>query len=265
VTLKVVVLVKQVPDHEAAIQVVSEQELDIEKRYVCSYFDEVAIEAALALQKAHEVELVALAAGSKHAVDALRRAVAMGIDRVEQIEQDNLAQSDSLAVAHALASRLKVLEPDLVLCGKQGGDDEQAAVGPMVAQLMEIPHVSAAVSLSLDPANSSATVERMSEGEVWTLQTGLPLLVSAEKGLAEPHVPVVTRVMKAMKAKIEVVPVEPLLDLPDTEIRMQRLRYLPPPTRPPVKMLISPFPGNVAELVDALGEAGVLPGKGDPS
>ena len=44
-TLKVVVLVKQVPDHEAAIQVVSEREIDIEKRYVCSYFDEVAIEA----------------------------------------------------------------------------------------------------------------------------------------------------------------------------------------------------------------------------
>ena len=37
--LKIAVLVKQVPDHEAIVRVKSEQELDIENRYVCSFFD----------------------------------------------------------------------------------------------------------------------------------------------------------------------------------------------------------------------------------
>jgi electron transfer flavoprotein alpha/beta subunit len=51
VKLKIAILVKQVPDHEAIVQVKSEQELDIENRYVCSFFDEIAVEAALNIKK----------------------------------------------------------------------------------------------------------------------------------------------------------------------------------------------------------------------
>ena len=84
--LKVGVLVKQVPDHETIIQIKSENELDIEDRYVCSFFDEIAIEAALNIKKNHpDTEIFAISAGGKKMVDALRRAISMGIDQVEHV------------------------------------------------------------------------------------------------------------------------------------------------------------------------------------
>jgi electron transfer flavoprotein beta subunit len=257
--LKVCVLVKQVPDLEALVRVASEQQLEIEDRYVCSFFDEVALEAALEIKGAHaDAELVALSAGGKRSVDALRRAVAMGVDAIEQIESDEIERADSYLVAAALAARLRQLEPDLVLCGKQAGDDDQGAVGPMVAEMLGAPHVSSAVALAVDPAAGKATVGRKAEGEIWTVESPLPLVVTAEKGLVEPHVPVVTRVMKAMRAKPNAVALGELGIEVGPAGRVKRTKYVEPPKRPAVTMLDQPFPENVNELVKRLQQAGVL-------
>jgi electron transfer flavoprotein beta subunit len=260
VKLNIAVLVKQVPDHEAIVRVKSEQELDIEDRYGCSFFDEIGVEAALNIKKTHpDTELIALSAGGKKAVDALRRAVAMGIDRVEQLGDEGLEKADSFYVARVLAARLKDLQPDLVICGKQAGDDDFAAVGPMVAEVLNIPHASAVVSLDIDAGTGKIKIGRELEGEVWDLQSGFPLLITVEKGLAEPHVPIVTRVMKAMRAKIENIPIDEL-DLQDHQPqgRLHRLRYVEPPSRPAVTMMRQPFPQNVSELVNYLQQRGVL-------
>lgn len=263
-TLKVAVLVKQVPDPEAIVRVDSKESLDIENRWVCSFFDEIAIEAALELAKAHpDTGLVALGAGGRRAVEALRRAVAMGIDKVEHIEDESLDDADSLRVAAVLAARLRAIEPDLVLCGRQAGHDDQAAVGPMVAELMGPAHVSAAVGLSVDPQAGTARVQQRHEGELLTLGCPLPLVVSAERGLAEPHVPVVTRVMKAMKAKVDTI--EPgALEAGDWvgEERVRSLGYRPPPSRDPVTMLEDASPESLRGLVGRLDERGVLPRAG---
>ena len=260
--LNTAVLVKQVPDHEAIVQVKSEQELDIENRYVCSFFDEIAIEAALNIKKNHpEAELFALSAGGRRAVDALRRAVAMGIDQVEHLGDESLEKADNSYVARVLAARLKVLQPDLIICGKQAGDDDFAAVGPMVAECLNIPHASAVVSLDIDAdaGKYHVKISKEVEGDIWHLESGLPLLITVEKGLAEPHVPVVTRVMKAMKAQIPNIPLEELNVQDDNSgDRVRRLRYVPPPSRPAVTMMQQPFPQNVTELVNYLQQKGVL-------
>lgn len=258
--LNTAVLVKQVPDHEAIVQVKSEQELDIENRYVCSFFDEIAIEAALNIKKNHpEAELFALSAGGRRAVDALRRAVAMGIDRVEHLGDESLEKADNSYVARVLAARLKVLQPGLIICGKQAGDDDLAAVGPMVAECLDIPHASAVVSLDIDADTGKIKIGKEVEGDTWYLESGLPLLITVEKGLAEPHVPVVTRVMKAMKAQIPNIPLAELGVLDDKSgERVGRLRYVPPPSRPAVTMMQQPFPQNVTELISYLQQKGVI-------
>ncbi len=238
-TLKVAVLVKQVPDHEAIVQIGSDGNLDIENRYVCSFFDEIAIEQALTLAKAHQgTELVALSAGGKRAVEALRRAVAMGIDQVEQIGDDSLDGADSLYIAALLAARLKDFAPHLVLTGKQACDDDLGAVGPMVAEFLGYTHVSAVGSMNLDPDSQATEVARKVEGGTWTLKTALPLVASVEKGLVEPHLPVVTRVMKAMKTKITAIDAS-TLDVGGLMPggRIERLGYAAPSARPPVTMV----------------------------
>jgi electron transfer flavoprotein beta subunit len=258
--LKIAVLIKQVPDHEAMVQVKSEQELEIEDRYVCSFFDEIAVEAALNIEKNHpDAELFALSAGGKRSIDALRRAIAMGIDQVVHLGDESLEASDSNYTAQVLVARLRILQPDLVICGKQAGDDDYAAVGPMVAELLDIPHISGAISLDTNPDLNMVNVGCEREGEIWYLESGFPLLISAEKGLAEPHVPVVTRVMKAMKANIQNIPLNELeLHGYKPQGRIHRIRYVEPPSRPEVIMMQKPFPENISELVNHLQEKGIL-------
>ncbi len=257
--LEVVVLVKQVPDLEAIVRVDPDGNLEVENRYVCSFFDEVAIEAALSLRRAHpETEIHAFSAGGRRAVDALRRALSMGVDSAEQLGGENLDDAESLFTAKALAARLRSLEPDIVLCGRQAGDDDMAAVGPMTAELLGMPYICNATVLEVDEAGR-ARVTRRTEGESLVLEAALPLLVTAEKGLAEPHIPLVTRVMKAMKAQIPCTSLDDL-GLADVEPRgrVRRLGYHSPPSRPPVEMLEQPFPGNVEELARRLRARGVM-------
>lgn len=258
--LKIAVLVKQVPDHEALIQVKSEKELDIEDRYVCSFFDEIAIQAALNIQKNFtESEIMALSAGGKRSIDALRRSIAMGIENVEHLGDETMERACSNDIAQVLCARLKLFQPDLVLCGKQAGDTDAAAIGPMVAELLNFPHLSGAVSLEIVPDRKKIILGREIGGEYWTMESDFPLLITAEKGLAEPHVPIVTRVMKAMKADIENVPIAEM-NIPGStqQNRTQRLCYVSPPSRPEVTMMKEPFPENVFKLVNILREKGVL-------
>jgi electron transfer flavoprotein beta subunit len=254
-TLKVAVIVKQVPDHEAIVQLDADGKLDIENRYVCSFFDEIAIEQALAIKKSvGDVELLALSAGGKRATEALRRAVAMGIDNVERIGDDTMLQADSFFVAAALGARLKEFGPQLVLAGKLAGDDDMGAVGPMVAEMLGMSNLNAVIGLEIDVAAQKVSAKRTVEGGQWTVETGFPVLLTTEKGLVEPHIPVVMRVMKAMKAKIAQVPLSDL-DLGGVENkgRLKRLRYLAPQPRPEVKMV-----DDVSALVEALSTSGAL-------
>ncbi len=257
--MKIAVLVKQVPDHEAVIRISSENSLDIEDRYVCSFFDEIAIEAALNLKsKVSDSEITAFSAGGKKSIDALRRALAMGVDYVVHLGDESIDETDNLFKAKALSYKLQEYSPDMILCGKQAGDDDMAAVGPMIAEFMDMPHVSSAVSLK--PFNDSTGVQvgRSLEGEVWTLRAQLPILISAEKGLAEPHVPPVTKVMKAMKTKIENNPLSELGLEQDSRQNLIRKRFVGPPVRPEVKMFNDPFPDNVSQLISCLQEKGLL-------
>ena len=78
--MKVAVLAKEVPDLEASVKVADGGAgLDIEKRKVLNFFDEIAVEAALKLKESVGAEVYAVSAGAGTGIEALRRAIAMGV------------------------------------------------------------------------------------------------------------------------------------------------------------------------------------------
>lgn len=261
--MKIVVLVKQVPDPEARVTVGSDggpAALQVEDRWCTSFFDEVALEAALALRARHGGEVLAVTAGAGKAVDALRRALAFGADRVLQIDDPALAAADGLGVAAALAAVVRCEGADLVLAGRQALDDEAGLVGPAVAERLAWPHVADAVALEVDPEARRARVERTVDGGHEVLDVPLPALVTAQKGLAVPRVPQVTGVMKAMRARIDRLDLAAFgIAAADVAPRTAVLGYRPPPTRRPVRMIGGEFPDNVRTLAALLrDEAQVL-------
>jgi electron transfer flavoprotein beta subunit len=222
----------------------------VEKKRCLNFFVEIAVEAALRLRQTAGGTVYAVSAGGGVGLEAVRRALAMGADAAFLVDDSALADADPLTVATALAAVCRREGFDLILAGRQATDDEAGLVGPMVAELLGIPCVTAIRSLDLE--NGTARVSREVDRGSETLRSPLPALFAVEKGLCEPRVPQVMGLMKAMKAQ---VPKSTLAEL-GVEALPPRVpvRYRGPAKRPPVKMIEGEAAAAAAELVRRLRE-----------
>ncbi len=263
--MNVLVFVKQVADTEARIIISSDQKsLEIENKYVVNFFDEFAVEEAIRVKEAlKDVEITVCTFAPARATEALRTTIAMGADKAVRIDSSKFETDDPLIIARILAAYAKREGFDLILCGRQAMDDESANVGAMVAEFLNIPHVSQISRLSmLDPGR--AEVENEIEGGKKVSEVALPALFTAQKGLNEPRVPLITGVMKAMKTEITVLDPASFetpfgaIDNGSSNIRV--LSYELPAKRPSVRIIEGQTPRDKAKsLVKLLGdEAKVL-------
>ncbi len=258
--MNILVCIKQVADTEARILLKSDKKsLEIENKYNINFFDEFAVEEAIRVKgKIKDSQITVCTYGAKKAVEALRTAIAMGADRAFMLDDTGLDCGDPLITAKIIANFAKKEGFDLILCGRQAIDDENANIGAMVAEFLDIPHVSAILKLDVID-EKKAIVETEIEGGKETLEVALPALFTTQKGINEPRVPLITGVMKAMKATINVVdPVS--LDLSkdtidETASKVTVLSYDVPEGRPAVKIIEGETPGEkVKTLIKILRE-----------
>jgi electron transfer flavoprotein beta subunit len=201
-----VVCIKQVADTETRVKVGADgKTLDPSGvTWILNPYDEFALEQALRVkEKLGAGEVVAMSLGAQGVQSTLRNALAMGADRAIHLKADS-AQPDPLMVAQALAAELKGLAPGMVWFGKQSVDDDQAQVGPMVAELLGLPCVTVVAHMEL--AGEKLTVEREIEGGREVVELTLPAVLTAEKGLNEPRYASLKGIMAAKKKPIEEKP-----------------------------------------------------------
>ncbi len=105
--MKVVVCINHVPDTETKIKVAPDN-LAIDKtgvNFMLSPYDEIAVEEALRIRDKFKGEVVAITLGNDTHKETLRKALAMGVDKVVLLKDD--AARDSFAVAVGLAEEIK--------------------------------------------------------------------------------------------------------------------------------------------------------------
>jgi len=258
--VNIIVFVKQVADTEARIMIKSDKKsLEIENKFNMNFFDEFAMEAAIKTkEKFKDTKVTACTYGPKRSIEALRTAIAMGADQAFLIDNTGFESEDSLIVAKILSAFARKEGFDLILCGRQAIDDENANVGVMVAEMLGIPHASAIVGFEVTDGKT-VKIENEIEGGKETVEVQLPALFTTQKGLNTPRVPLITGVMKAMKAVIPTV--DPTtLGLSKEEIDrnasgIEIISLEPPQQRPPVKIIEGETPEEkVRNLVKALKE-----------
>jgi electron transfer flavoprotein beta subunit len=260
--LKLVALIKNVPDTEAKIKINADGS-DVETqgvKFVMNPYDEFAVEQALQIKEGlkDDSTVTVISLGPDRVVESLRTALAMGADDAIHVSDPAFEGGDSQANARALAAVLKTVGPDLVFCGKQGIDYDNAQTPPAVAEYMGIPQALIAVEFSLSDDKSKATVKRRVEGGDEVIELTLPALVSCEKGLNEPRYASLPGIMKAKKKEIRKIA------LGDTGLDGGQVgaaaaqskidKYLPLPERPPVKMIEGEAADQAKELVRLLRE-----------
>ncbi len=239
--MNILVFVKQVADTEARIFIADDgKSLEIENKYTMNFFDEFAVEAALRIKETHKESRVTVCSlGQSRAVEVLKTAIAMGADRAFLIDGKGLDENDSLMKAKVLASFATNEEFDVIICGRQAMDDENAIIGTMIAEFLHIPHVSTVTKLEIRD-NNKVCVESEMENGTGSIEVDMPVLVTVQKGLNEPRVPLITGVMKAMKTEIPVVESAGLTVRGDGSGRSPStyvVSYEPPRSRPPVKIV----------------------------
>lgn len=200
--MNIIVCIKRVPDTETRIRV-AENGRTIETRdvnYVLNPYDEFAVEEAIRLKERLGGEVTVICLGPDEAASVIRNALAMGADRgvlLKTAETDFDASVTAAALAAALADR----PYDLLLFGKQAVDDDNAQVGPMVAELLNLPCVCQIVKLEI--TDGRAVVHRQVEGGEEVVETTLPAVFTAQKGLNEPRYASLKDIMRAKRATIE--------------------------------------------------------------
>jgi electron transfer flavoprotein beta subunit len=253
--MNIVVLAKQVPDAEAAIEIRGGGErLEIEQKFAMNLFDEFALEEALRIRERLGGRVKVITLGSGKATEALRTGIAMGADEALLLDHEAFLGGDGYTTALALARAISREACDIILCGKQAVDDDRGEVGPMVAQFLGLPHVGAVVKL--DIAGGSATAESVTDSGRALVEVALPAVFAVQKGLNEPRVPLIAGVMKAMRAQIPRLTPEDL-GLSGDQVgpggsKVRIARYLEPKKRPKVRLIAGEPREAAAEIVRIL-------------
>lgn len=206
--MKVVVCVNHVPDTETKIKIgpdgVSMDRTGV--NFMLSPYDEFAVEEALRLRDKFKGEVVAISLGPEQHKETLRKALAMGVDKAVLLKDDTVR--DSFGTAHALAEEVRAQAPDAILFGKQSIDYDGSQVGTMVAELLGLPSV--AVVVKMDVQDGKVVCEREIEGGHEVVETKLPAVFMAQKGLNEPRYPSLKGIMAAKTKPIEEKPPAPV-------------------------------------------------------
>ncbi len=206
--MKIAVCLKRVPEMELRFSIAADRKsLDQGGlKYEISDFDGYALEVGLQLvERAGAGEVVALCLGPDGVQETLRKALAMGAARAVQLKADQVP-FDGLAIAAALAAELKAGEYDLILFGRMATDTASGTVGPMTAQLLDLPCVTSISHLEL--ADGRGTARRDLEGATETVQFPLPAVLTIDEGIARPRLATLKGIMAAKKKPLDVRPAQ---------------------------------------------------------
>src|SRR5687767_10418945 len=198
-------------------------------KYDVNDFDMYAIEAALQLrEKAGTGEVVVLSLGPTQAQEQIRKALSLGADRGIHLTAERIP-ADGLAIARALATELRDGGYDLILFGKMAIDSSSQAVGPMVAELLGLPLVSAVYRLSIEGSNGNAG--RTLEGAAESITFPLPAVLTIDEGLNTPRLPNLKGIMAAKKKPLE----SRAAQMGQAKVRVTRIEL--PAERPPGRII----------------------------
>lgn len=250
--MNIYVLIKRTFDTEEKITVTNGKIANESAEFIINPYDEYAIEEAVRLRDEHGGEVTVLTLGEEAAEKQLRTALAMGADKAVLINvEDDLDEVDEATTANLLAAYLKSQEIDLILAGNVAIDGGSGQVGPRVAQLLDINYVTTITNLEID--GISVEVIRDVEGDSETIETLLPLLVTAQQGLNEPRYPSLPGIMKAKKKSLEELELDDLdVDKNDVVNKTETVEIYLPPQKAVGHILEGDKVNQVQELVNLL-------------
>lgn len=218
-SLKIVVLAKQVPDTRNVGPDAMTPQGTVNRAALPAIFnpeDLNALEQALRLKDQNPGSTIhILTMGPPRATEVIREGLYRGTDGGYLLTDRAFAGADTLATSYALSMAIrKIGVPDLIIGGRQAIDGDTAQVGPQVAQKLGLNQITYVTSID-EIKDGQITVTRHIDGGVERVQAPLPLLLTVN-GDAAPCRPRNAKLV--MKYKRATAPMErPAEGLPYAE------------------------------------------------
>ena len=168
---------------------------------VVNGFDENAVEAALQIRDSQEVTITVLSMGKSFSLDVMKKPLSMGADELVLLQDETFENViDSFFTAQVLVAGIRKLgQFDLIICGRQASDWDNAQVPLGVAELLDISCVT--LGKKVQVGDGKVIVERIVPEGYEVVEAPLPALVTVSNELGQPRYPTLRGIMAATRKK----------------------------------------------------------------
>ena len=240
--MKILVPIAQVPDTTAKISFTDNNTKfnATGVQFIINPYDEwYALVRALELKEAGLAQKVSVIhVGLVDADATIRKALALGADDSFRIDTD---PADAYVVAQQLAQFIKNNPYELILMGKETISYNSGVAAGILAGLLDYPYIANASKLDIN--GNTAVAHQDIEGGYQVVECALPVVISANKGMAEQRIPNMKGIMAARTKPLQVIPAYPV------NITTKYEQFELAPGRSACKFI---DPNNVEELVHLL-------------
>ncbi len=245
VIMNILVGISRVPDTATKIYIGSDGKSIDEKgvKFIINPYDEFALEEGLRLKEKFGGSVVTITVGPDSSKEIIRSALAMGADRAVLVKTERIF--DSFFTAKNISNYAGQFNPDIILFGRQSVDFDSLMVPAMVAEFLGLPLVTIVSKLTIE--GSKVIAERDVVGGKEIVETNLPCVISAQKGLNEPRYPKLPDILKAKNKPIEEITPE------QTESLMEILK-MEIPLRTRKNKIVGEDDSEISEIVRLLHE-----------
>ena len=166
---------------------------------VVNGFDENAVEAALQIKDTQEASITVISAGTSFALEVMKKPLSMGADELVLLQDDLFNNTiDSFQTAFLLSEAIKKLGGfDLIICGRQASDWDNAQVPLGVAELLGLSCVS--LGKKVEISGDKVVVERLIPDGFEVVHAPMPALVTVSNELGQPRYPTLRGIMAATR------------------------------------------------------------------
>jgi len=201
--MNVLVCVKQIPDPNAPGKLDPQTKRLVREGVdlVLDPGDEHAVEAGLQLVEKDGGEVTIISMGPPRALEAIRRALAMGAHRGILVTDPELENSDALSTARAIAAAIKGQAFDLIICGTESTDGSSGAMPAQLAELLGLPLLSFAKKLQV--SSGKAVIDRQTDEGYDVVEAPLPAVVTVTGGMNEARYPALRGIMQAKNKEVK--------------------------------------------------------------
>ncbi|HSF29405.1 MAG TPA: electron transfer flavoprotein subunit beta/FixA family protein [Candidatus Tectomicrobia bacterium] len=168
---------------------------------VVNGFDEHAVEAALRLKDTQEAKVTVLAVGKTFSIDIMRKLLAMGADELVLVQDPAIDDTvDSRVTVQLLSAAIRKLgEFDLILCGRQASDWDNAQVPLMLTEELGVPCIT--IAKRIEVSAGTVRVERVIPDGYEVVEAPLPALITVSNELGLPRYPTMRAIMAANRKR----------------------------------------------------------------